>query len=124
MNRILGTMYYDILIQVAEFLENKEIPKTGVRFVKNGKGVGILVGRTYSQDLYEFSIYTKENVTMEFKCPITFDESDKCYDIRTEIIPANLGEMALKITNIINELLSEYDIDMKKYLAKERLEDE
>lgn len=120
----MKTMFDDIVQNVGGFLKNRETPKTGVRFVKNGKGVGVLVEKTDFENLYKFCVYVKENVVMELRCPIIFDESDQCYNTESEMTPANIGEMALEITNVINELLNKYDINMKKYLPKEMLEDE
>lgn len=120
----MKSMFDSIVMNVEKFLCREEIPKTGVRFIKNGKGIGILVSKTDFPNLYEFSVYIKENVVMKIKCPIMFDESEQYYNIETEITYENISEMALEITNVINELLGEYDIDMKNYVSKERLENE
>ena len=117
-------MFDKIVMNVGEFLYKEEIPKTGVKFTKNGKGIGVLVSKTNFQNLYKFSVYVKKDVVMEVRCPIIFDESEQCYNIETKITSENISETALEITNIINELLGEYNIDMKNYVSKERLENE
>lgn len=120
----MKNMFNDIVVSMGRFLDNREMPKSGVCFVKNGKEIIVGVNRTKFENLYEFFVMLDKKYVTKFRSPIAFDESEQCYNIETRVSSANKSEMALEITRTINDLLSEYDIDMKKYISKERLEDE
>lgn len=121
----MKTMFDDIVVLMENFVSDREIPRSGVCFDKNGKQLIVGVNRTKFENLYEFFVMLgKGKYVTKFRSPIAFDKSKQCYDIETKVNSENKSEIAFEITRTINDLLREYDIDMKKYLAKEMLEDE